>query len=687
MKENNALQVVGHTPAWLRALGLLVAAGLFAVGVWSVPMAIFGPDRALIPGDLGDARFNNYILEHFHRWASGREQSFWDAPFMYPWKNVIALSDNLLGTAPFYSAMRKFGLTREGAFQGWLLLLFGLNYWCCFLALRKWARHAALAAAAAYIFAFGIYNIGQINNLQVMPKFMVPLAFLFLWRHLSTGNLKYLWWAVLTTVYQFYCGIYIGFILVYGLFFLAIGHLLVFRKPSFLSHFKQWRFALTWLGALLAGLLLLVPMMAHYMAVPEDLGERTFASISASIPRPISYFFTHPAALSWRSLSGVGAGAFPQWWSHFHFFGLLPWLTVAAAPFLLFRESTPRQLRLTLAAIGLGLLLSLLFTLNFGNFSLYRIVFALPGFSVLRAVDRYVNVEVVFFLLMFVLVLRPLFRRTWAGAMMSLLLPVAVVQDNRWEVGWLKRFDKLESRAMVQDTERRILREYGGPEHWDAIAYEPPRGFSSAFGESHTLVINNQVTAMLAGQALGIPVVNAYTGGYPGNYISFFDHTDHRTLVDWCAFNGISAHGIQEIHGLGISVAAMDTVAIRAANEKFLCANIVRDGLVVADRDKRLEWETFVRIHAVDGRVALLAHNGKFLMARLEGEGELVADGQDLGDYGLFTMEPQEHGSVAFKAFNGRYLALDTASMELRATAVLPGPLGRFGVVRGVPAE
>ena len=149
-----------------------------------MPLGLFGPDRALIPGDLGDARFNNYILEHFHRFITGRTAAYWDAPFMYPWKNVIALSDNLLGTAPVYSAFRSMGLSREGAYQAWILAMFALNYWCCTIALRKWGGNWVLAACAGFIFAFGIHNIGQINNLQTLPKFVAPLTLLFFWRHL-----------------------------------------------------------------------------------------------------------------------------------------------------------------------------------------------------------------------------------------------------------------------------------------------------------------------------------------------------------------------------------------------------------------------------------------------------------------------------------------------------------------------
>ncbi|MBS1940214.1 MAG: hypothetical protein JST38_05000 [Bacteroidetes bacterium] len=683
MSTDTVVPKFGGRAQWgFRLLGACVALGLFLAGMWMVPLAIFGPDRAFIPGDLGDARFNNYILEHFHQFIMGRVDGYWDAPFMYPWKNVIALSDNLLGTAPIYSALRTLGQTREGAFQGWILALFALNFWCCLLALRKWAGNTVLAACGAYIFAFGIYNIGQMNNLQVLPRFMVPLAFMFLWNHLQTGSWKWLTLAVLATVYQFYCGIYIGFILVYALFFLFIGHLIIFRKPSFLRNFREWRFTATWVAAAVAGLLLLMPMMLQYMAVPEKLGNRQYADIAASIPRPSSYFFAHPAALSWRSLSRVGWEAFPQWWSHFHFLGALPWLAVITVPFLLFNKRRPTAERRVLAAIGLALVLSTVFCLNIGEFSLYRLVFMLPGFSVLRAIDRFIDVQVVFFLIVFVLVLRPLFQRPKVAWALSLLLPMLVVQDNRWAVEHTKRFDKHVSQQLVAEVERRITRAYHPGPDVEAIAYEPILPVLKDFEEHHTLTINAQLDAMLAGQALGVHVVNGYSGGYPGNYLSFFDNMDHRTLADWCAFNNRSTEGIQEINGLAVPVISRDTVRLIAASGKYLCADQSREERMLANRDKADDWETFQRLHLPDGRVALLASNGKFVCAELEREDQVMATGDDLGDFGLFTMEQLDSGLVTLKAFNGKYVELDPATEELHAKADVVGPNAWFRIVK-----
>lgn len=664
----------GHMRSkWMRFWGLLVSIALFLTGIWTVPLAVFGPDRTFIPGDMGDARFNNYILEHFHRWSMGEEPSFWDAPFMYPWKNVVALSDNLFGTAPFYSVFRHSGLSRESAFQAWVILMFVLNYWACLFALRRWSGNLIIAASGAYIFAFGIYNIGQMNNLQVMPKFMVPLVFFFLWEHLRTGRFKWLALTVLGTVYQLYCGLYMGLILIYGLFFMALAHLVVFRSPSYLTRFRQVGFAGAWVATLAGGIALVAPLALPYLCVPDEARFRLYSDILPSLPRPSSFFFAHSAALSWRSLSEVGNNAFPEWWHHFHFMGALPWLAIIAMPILLWKKNPAWVGRRELLAMFLALLLSICFCLNLAGHSLYALVFNVPGYHSIRAADRYINVLAPLFLIVFVLVLRPLFHKPLPAVLLAMLLPVLTVQDNRWEADRVTRYDKYRSQEEVAGIQRRILREYDATTSPAAVAYEPFLGYKVDDEELHMRLITTHISTMLAAQEVGIPVVNAYTGGYPGNYLKFFDHMDRPSLEAWCAFNGTSTEGIQQMHGLPVAVAGVDTVAIRAANGKYVCANILRGDHAIADRGRALEWETFLCIRTVDGRIGLLAHNDRFLMADLEGDGTCAANGSDLGDFALFTPEAQPEGGTLLKAYDGRYLSVDTVSLRVIAMKGVSG--------------
>jgi len=71
-----------------------------------------GKNLLFIPGDLGDARFNNYILEHFYQWITQKVPSYWSPQFFYPYPLTLAFSDNLLGSAPFYAMIRILGFSR-----------------------------------------------------------------------------------------------------------------------------------------------------------------------------------------------------------------------------------------------------------------------------------------------------------------------------------------------------------------------------------------------------------------------------------------------------------------------------------------------------------------------------------------------------------------------------------------------
>ncbi|MBK9421681.1 MAG: hypothetical protein IPN44_11640 [Flavobacteriales bacterium] len=665
-------------------LSRLLVLGLFAFGMWQVPIALLGPQQTLIPGDLGDARFNNYVLEHFHRYATGKEPSYWDAPFMYPYKNTIALSDNLLGTAPIYSAIRSAGFSRESAFQLWIVVLFALNFWCCFLALRKWVGVDVLAACGAYIFAFGIYNMSQMGHAQVFPKFMVPLAFWFLWRYLGSGGLKWFAFAVAAVVYQFYCGMYLGFMLVYGLFFLAVGHMIFLRNTGWWIRFTGWRYLLFGLLVMSAGVALLLPVILPYLhmqalVLHTETGTRTFADIADSLPRPIAFFFTHPGAGSWRIFAETGLDVTPSWWDQMQFVGALPWVAIIAAVLLVLLRRTSRIQRSILIALLVAFVQSWLFCLDMAGFSLYQWVFKLPGFSALRSVDRIINVQVMFFVMLFAFALRPLFaapRRAWLAV---LFLPLLVVQDNRWDVDWLKHFDKRDAQERVAEVQRRITREYQGPQAVDAIAYAPHFGIEDP-GDPHFRLIMLHLTAMIAAQDLGIPVVNAYTGYYPDKYMGFFDGLDSAMLAHWTESQGTSDARIQLIDGLLPTIASIDTVRLRAANGAWVAVDAAPDRMAKAERDSLGPWESFLRLHTGDGRVALICANDSFLCAELLEQQQLAATAMDLGDYGLFTPLPQADGTIALQAHNGLYVSVDTLTHVLRARATAIGPAEKFNV-------
>ena len=51
-----------NNPIWQAFLNWAVIAAVFLVGFWFIAIQPLGPDLSRMPGDLGDTRFNNYIL-------------------------------------------------------------------------------------------------------------------------------------------------------------------------------------------------------------------------------------------------------------------------------------------------------------------------------------------------------------------------------------------------------------------------------------------------------------------------------------------------------------------------------------------------------------------------------------------------------------------------------------------------
>ena len=191
----------------------------FVFGIWYFCIRLLGYQLEYIPGDLGDSRFINYLLEHGYQWLKGDVDSFWDGGFMYPFKNAIALSDNMIGTLPIYSIWRVLGFSNETAYQLWWMSICSLNYWISYIVFKKWFSRADIAVVLAWIFAFTLFNLGQLNYMQMIIRFAVPLAFYAAYKLVNTPSLKYLTLYSFAIIFQFYCVIYTGFYLFY--FFVA----------------------------------------------------------------------------------------------------------------------------------------------------------------------------------------------------------------------------------------------------------------------------------------------------------------------------------------------------------------------------------------------------------------------------------------------------------------------------------
>jgi hypothetical protein len=653
-----------------KVLSFAIPILLLVVGLYLTPLKIFGPNWAFVPGDMGDARFNNYILEHYHLYEKGKLDAFWDAPFLYPQKNVIAYSDNLLGTAPLYSLFRKNGCDRETAFQWWILCLFVLNYLACFWALFLWSKDSILSAVGAYIFAFSIMLVGNIYNVQTLPRFILPFLFYWFWIYLHRKDARYLLYFLLGLVFQFYCGIYLGFLSLYLFLFMGIAYFVIYRDIHFFKQFKSSRVVKEHLVYLLLAFVCFYPLIQPYLDVSKTTQPEPFEFTLKTVPTLFSYFFTSDAPVLWKFLYDPGTKLVDFFWCHFLFIGALPWIGILLSIVVFIGKKGTTDQRQFLSFLLLSLGLSFLFCLNFFGFSLYEIIWHLPGFASMRSVNRIINTELVLFVLVFVFVFIRLKETYSFFKYLVWLLPLLVVADNALDETKIMRYAKAESQIAItqvkQGIEAQLL------PNFRAIAYMP---------DSVSKVVDFHLNTMLACQELGIACVNAYTGHFPGEYIGFFEKVNEEGLLGWCQFQGIDPGTIQAIDGKAVPIVKRERISLKGLNGNFVCADRSIYPTLIANRGSAGDWETFFMFSLGNGKVSLMSSERKFLCAEQGGGQGLTASRKQYGSWEMFLILPQTDGKVAFQTENGQYLSIDPQNQILNAKATLIGPNEKFELV------
>ncbi len=645
-----------------QALKFLLPAVLLIVGLYLIPISIFHSDFSRFPGDQGDARFNNYILEHGYQFMTGQVDDFWDSPTMYPHKNVIAFSDNHLGTVPFYTLFRILGFDREHSYQLWFLFLFVLNFVCCFIALYRFSDHLILSSAGAYIFTFSVFILGTINHVQVFPRFMIPLVIYWMWQYLTTKQLKCLLFTCLGLVYQFYCGMYLGVLLIYVLFFLTASYFLVYRDWSFLRCFKKFKWSAGHLACIAGSALLLYPLLHPYLEANKEIYPLSYYDVLPSIPYVTSYFFASPAAATWTCLSETGFGSIPNWWAHYMFIGILPWIALVIAPFLLLRQNVSVD-RKRIVTFVVTLVLCFIFCLNINGFSLYKYLFDLPGFSSMRSLDRLLNLEIFLFALIFVFVLAGLQKKFPFMQWIIFLTPALAIADNLILPEKVMTYSIQESRMQIDSLKQTILAQYDPK--YKVIAVLPPAA------EIDHMITN--IDVMFAAQELRIPCVNVYTGYVPHYYIDFAIRGDEVGLKNWCRSENINPDSIQIIYakdGKGPDVVYWNSIGggtVRVG---------LGDAIIITEDTTAQPYFTFIDLG--NNQCALKVNAATILCCEIENNAQIRASRSTISPWEIFTVVPMEDSSVALLAGNNKYLSWDSASLQIFANADSTNRATRF---------
>jgi hypothetical protein len=120
-----------------------------------------------------------------------------------------------------------------------------------------------------------------------------------------------------------------------------------------------------------------------------------------------------------------------------------------------------------------------------------------------------------------------------------------------------------------------------------------------------------------------------------------------------------------------VAPAAYATVALKAANDRFVSAEREKRGELIARAEKIDPWEKFGLIRLRDCRISLRANaNGQFVTAEIDRACELVANRPVILGWESFEILPQPNGDVAFRAFNGGFVGARLDSIgEITASA------------------
>jgi hypothetical protein len=497
--------VLNQAPVWIA----------FILGLWLIILRPLGPHLALVPGDLGDARLNNYILEHFFRWATRVDLDYWNATFFYPYQKTIAFSDNLMGSAPFYALFRWTGLDQATAYQGWYILGFCFNFAAAAYVLSRLKLKPLAVAAGAFFFTFGLPVLAQENHAQLLYRFGIPLACYSLWQFHQAPRLRTLVALGVWLVWQFYLTIYMGIFLLLLLALLVV--LLPFCVPAqtFWQRVLIWpqRLKKAWFEAPFSGKMLALLAIIGLGAIFADLirpyywvskvygFSRSWEEVSTMLPTWRSYLLADHSLL-WNStsiFSGMPARHEQQ---------LFPGMAVLALVVLGIAGRFNSKTRGLAWLHFLAAVLLVVLTLEIRGFSLYRYIWQFPGMKSLRAVTR-IMLVVMWPLSLFTAWAVDGFiqlfshRRRWMLVAVYLIAGLLVVESVFYTH---VTYSKAEAQARLDDLHQQI----------PAPVPEEPVLFVAR--NQQEPFWTREIDAMLLAQELGWPTLNGYSGNFPPGY-------------------------------------------------------------------------------------------------------------------------------------------------------------------------
>jgi hypothetical protein len=276
-----AAEPLGHARRWPTVVATVVAFG--ALTCWLYPALVFERHTGVVlqtalPLEQSDQLLHAWILDWVYHQLARRPWALFDAGIFWPHPYSLALSDHLFGVAVTLAPLH---LVVEEPLR---LLALGTALMFPLAALAMWAlvfsltRDAAASLVAGVLWAFNPFRTHNLDQIQLLTDYAIPLAFLVLHRWQRDGRGRQLVALAAVFAWQVLCSAYLGAFLAVPLG-IAFGWGLVRGRPP-VRPGAGW-----WLAAAAVGALMLGPFLYPYVHLQSvfDLRQHMLNSIGLSL--------------------------------------------------------------------------------------------------------------------------------------------------------------------------------------------------------------------------------------------------------------------------------------------------------------------------------------------------------------------------------------------------------------------
>ena len=471
----------------LRPRALLPAAVyLLLAAAWTWPLPLHLSNR--YAHDPNDPLLVTYLL-WWNAHVVPLSTAMWNAPFYWPLRDALALTEHGAGMSLVSSPIQWFGGSPLLAYNVLLIL----SVWLAGLAGHALVRRLTGSTAAAFCgglaFAFAPYRASQLAHLHLLVTWWMPLVLLGLHAYYQDGRRR---WLLLFGVSWMLQSLTNG----YYMFFLPVLLL------AWIAWFTPWRSsarkAVTVVCAWVLFSLPLLPVLYKYYTVQRRLGlGRTRSDMQLYSAHAASFLTTAPLLRFWHGRQAMTEedSLFP---------GITALVVIAAALLLARRQLAGPRARLFTFYIG-AMLLMIWMTFGpapqaYSVTSLWRAydwIGWLPGYSGLRVPERFFMLATLCLAVAAGVAMSAIAERfPVPSRVLAAIAAVAIIAD-----GWIV--------AMPLGV--------------------PPRAFAMSLAKDGRVLElpqtddNANVSAMYRGMLHGLPVINGYAGYIPR----------HASILEW----------------------------------------------------------------------------------------------------------------------------------------------------------